>query len=306
MGVQIEYRAQLEKSDPREHPVTIIGNLEHLKSVPYSFIQAKLGNRVSQETFDSAILSLHPSPTDACPLYLNLATVIALPKTCSPTNTTSQAHSITKVVKGSVNLVNEYVVIFCEKKDAFASGCAVARAFPLYSRKSSALTKDESTINVELILVSKCPKTGEFKIAEEKLSTSDLDLIQNAAFAIRNTAKIIDTPCNEMHTDQFIEEIKEIGKLLGITPKIIRDTELRDGGFGGIYSVGKAAVHPPALVILSHQPVGATETVAWVGKGIVYDTGGLSIKSKVTSLLSPSRLILRQKILIFFRLLKPN
>ena len=42
--------------------------------------------------------------------------------------------------------------------------------------------------------------------------------------------------------------------------------------------MGKAAVHAPALVVLSHTPAGAKETVAWVGKGIVYDTGGLSIK----------------------------
>jgi probable aminopeptidase NPEPL1 len=46
--------------------------------------------------------------------------------------------------------------------------------------------------------------------------------------------------------------------------------------------VGKAASDPPALVVLSHNPEGATETVAWVGKGIVYDTGGLSIKGKTS------------------------
>lgn len=49
----------------------------------------------------------------------------------------------------------------------------------------------------------------------------------------------------------------------------------------GLYGVGKAAVHPPALAVLSHTPEGATQTIAWVGKGIVYDTGGLSIKGKV-------------------------
>ena len=49
-------------------------------------------------------------------------------------------------------------------------------------------------------------------------------------------------------------------------------------GFGGIYGVGKAAIHAPALVVLSHTPKDAQKTVAWVGKGIVYDTGGLSIK----------------------------
>ena len=49
----------------------------------------------------------------------------------------------------------------------------------------------------------------------------------------------------------------------------------------GIYGVGQAAVHPPALAVLSHRPPGAEETICWVGKGIVYDTGGLSIKTKV-------------------------
>jgi probable aminopeptidase NPEPL1 len=51
--------------------------------------------------------------------------------------------------------------------------------------------------------------------------------------------------------------------------------------FPGIYGVGKAAIHQPALAVLSHTPNNATRTFAWVGKGIVYDTGGLSIKGKV-------------------------
>uniref|UniRef100_A0A673LQV6 Probable aminopeptidase NPEPL1 n=1 Tax=Sinocyclocheilus rhinocerous TaxID=307959 RepID=A0A673LQV6_9TELE len=77
-------------------------------------------------------------------------------------------------------------------------------------------------------------------------------------------------------------EIKAVGNELGITPTIIRGEELKQKGFGGIYGVGKAAQHPPALAVLSHTPSGATQTIAWVGKGIVYDTGGLSIKGKTT------------------------
>ena len=40
-------------------------------------------------------------------------------------------------------------------------------------------------------------------------------------------------------------------------------------------------MNPPALVVLSHTPPKASTTIAWVGKGIVYDTGGLSLKTKV-------------------------
>ena len=65
---------------------------------------------------------------------------------------------------------------------------------------------------------------------------------------------------------------------MGIAPLVIQGEELNEKGFGGIYGVGKGALHAPALAVLSHTPSGATETVAWVGKGIVYDTGGLSIK----------------------------
>lgn len=56
---------------------------------------------------------------------------------------------------------------------------------------------------------------------------------------------------------------------------------MKKKGLGGIYGVGKASIVAPALAVLSYTPLGATETIAWVGKGIVYDTGGLSMKDKV-------------------------
>ncbi|CAM6031950.1 unnamed protein product, partial [Sphagnum compactum] len=85
-----------------------------------------------------------------------------------------------------------------------------------------------------------------------------------------------------MNVSHFIEEIYTVGNALGITPLIIRGEELKEKGFGGIYGVGKAADVPPALAVLSHTPQGAKESIAWVGKGIVFDTGGLSIKGKTT------------------------
>lgn len=79
------------------------------------------------------------------------------------------------------------------------------------------------------------------------------------------------------------QDIKAVASELGIAQTVISGEDLREGGFGGVYGVGKAAAHPPVLAILSHTPPGATKTIAWVGKGIVYDTGGLSLKDKVRS-----------------------
>lgn len=134
----------------------------------------------------------------------------------------------------------------------------------------------------------------------QELTAEEISCISNAATGVRLAARIVDTPCSEMNVDHFLkvkqiegffsencsnrwdlQEVTNIGTELNITPTIIRDKELAEMGFGGIYGVGKAAKVPPALAVLSYTPAGATQTVAWVGKGIVYDTGGLSLKGKV-------------------------
>lgn len=79
---------------------------------------------------------------------------------------------------------------------------------------------------------------------------------------------------------------------MNVKVTVLRGEDLREKGLGGIYGVGKAAVCPPALAVLSHTPPGANQTIAWVGKGIVYDSGGLSIKSKVFLMLGSEIIVI--------------
>merc|ERR1712037_962367 len=130
-------------------------------------------------------------------------------------------------------------------------------------------------VRVEFLIV------GEGNDAKPaNLTKEDIKCLESSCEAIQLTARLVDAPCNEMHTDAFTEEAVQVARELGIRPTIIRGEELRDRGFGGIWGVGKASVHPPALVVLSHTPPTSKQAIAWVGKGIVYDTGGLSIKGK--------------------------
>ncbi len=65
----------------------------------------------------------------------------------------------------------------------------------------------------------------------------------------------------------------------GVATRVWDERELRAGGFGGILAVGQGSVSPPRLIQLSYEPEGeATGHVVLVGKGITYDTGGLSLK----------------------------
>ncbi|XP_017005120.2 probable aminopeptidase NPEPL1 isoform X2 [Drosophila takahashii] len=296
MATDVKFNDTLSCSDPQSHPVLIIGQLRHLNLLKFSHLESKLSPRVTEETFLNAVACLHPAPTDKVSLYLDVATVAALPLKASRHNTASRAHAITRLVKNHVlNVSEESVVLVCERENLFASACAVVRAFPLYSRKTGNLlaasqsksqfgggdqgdgSKDagRNVVNVEFVLINK-----EGGVESEPLTEDELNCLNETTRAIRLTARIVDMPCNEMNVDHFIQAIEDVGRELCITPQVIRGEELRERGFGGIYGVGKAAAVPPALVVLSHEPRGAQETIALVGKGIVYDTGGLSIKAK--------------------------
>ncbi|XP_055848714.1 probable aminopeptidase NPEPL1 [Episyrphus balteatus] len=279
MSTDIKFNSSLTTSDPHVTPVLIIGQLRHLNLLKFPIIECKLAPRVTEDTFKHAVSCLHPSPTDSCSLYLDMATIAALPLKSSRHNTSSRAHAITNLVKNKTMNVNDNVVIVCERADVFASGCAVVRAFPLYSRKTSNNgfnnEKSNNTVSIEFVVIEK-----DGQLATSGLSADDIACMEEAARGIRLAAKIVDMPCNEMNVSHFIEEVKVIAGELSLTPHIIRGEKLQELGFGGIYGVGKAAAVPPALVVLSHEPKGANETIALVGKGIVYDTGGLSIKGK--------------------------
>ena len=64
----------------------------------------------------------------------------------------------------------------------------------------------------------------------------------------------------------------------GVTVEILDEVALRDGGYGGLIGVGQGSSRPPRLVRLSYTHPEATQTIAFVGKGITFDSGGLSLK----------------------------
>ncbi|XP_061432092.1 probable aminopeptidase NPEPL1 [Lethenteron reissneri] len=272
-GVSLEFVASAGASDPQERPVVFLGQLQNLQKLAWAQIRGKLEPRVPEETWQAALSSLNPNPSDSCSLWLNNATVAALPSRVSRHNSPSAATFIPRLLRsGLPGGVSQCVVVVCERADVLACCGAVSRTFPLFSRRSVVTRRAEKrSVSVEFILVG---------LNNGPLDTGALQCLTSLAEGVRLAARIVDMPCSEMNTDHFLEEIAVVGKELGLTPTVIRGEELKERGFGGIYGVGKAACNPPALAVLSHKPEGATQTIAWVGKGIVYDTGGLSMKGK--------------------------
>lgn len=153
------------------------------------------------------------------------------------------------------------LVALQDPEHARAAACAVARAVPRYSSRTTA--SEDRQIRMAIL--------G---------GPSDLGPMRRAAYGVRAAADLVDRPTSELHTDAFVEEARAVAARVGASVRVIAGEELRDQGFGGLWGVGRAATRPPALVILSHEPQESSRTLCWVGKGIVYDTGGLSIKGK--------------------------
>lgn len=88
----------------------------------------------------------------------------------------------------------------------------------------------------------------------------------------------VNTPANDLVPAGFAAGIEELTAGTTVGYELLDVEALTDLGCGGILAVGQGSEHPPCLVKLTWRPEGATRSVALVGKGITYDSGGLNIK----------------------------
>ncbi|KAE8876351.1 hypothetical protein PF003_g39499 [Phytophthora fragariae] len=124
--------------------------------------------------------------------------------------------------------------------------------------------------------VATCGAEAETDDVVLPLSGAQTTLVQHTVDAIQLAARPVVASPNELHPDAFIAEARAVAQRTTSKITAIQRVQLRDQGFGGIYGVGKAATHKPALVCLSHVPEGAAEDakgVTMVGKGVIFDTG---------------------------------
>ena len=90
-------------------------------------------------------------------------------------------------------------------------------------------------------------------------------------------------PANLKTPEWMVEQATEVAQSAGLDIMVWDEERLADEGFGGIVGVGQGSVHPPRLVRLDYRPSRRARKVAHVvlvGKGITFDSGGLSIKGR--------------------------
>lgn len=99
------------------------------------------------------------------------------------------------------------------------------------------------------------------------------------ATAVATARDLVNTPPSHLFPSEFASRAKALGETVGLTVEILDEKALERGGYGGIIGVGKGSSRPPRLVRLTHKGAKRKgKRVALVGKGITFDTGGISIK----------------------------
>ncbi len=94
------------------------------------------------------------------------------------------------------------------------------------------------------------------------------------------TRTLADTPGRDLPPEEFSKRAAAMAEEFGLEVESLGVEELKHRGMGGILGVGKGSEEPPALIVLRYEPNVATSGNLWafVGKGITFDTGGISLK----------------------------
>jgi leucyl aminopeptidase len=102
----------------------------------------------------------------------------------------------------------------------------------------------------------------------------------DVAAAVATARDFVNTPPSHLFPAEFAERAKALGESVGLDVELLDDKALEKAGYGGVVGVGKGSARPPRLVRLSHRGGKSknAKKVALVGKGITFDTGGISIK----------------------------
>jgi leucyl aminopeptidase len=102
----------------------------------------------------------------------------------------------------------------------------------------------------------------------------------NIATAVATARDFVNTPPSHLYPAEFAKRAEALGKAAGLDIEVLDEKALDKAGYGGIVGVGKGSSRPPRLIRLAHRGGKGkkSKTVALVGKGITFDTGGISIK----------------------------
>ncbi|MCX6237690.1 MAG: leucyl aminopeptidase [Bacteroidia bacterium] len=113
-----------------------------------------------------------------------------------------------------------------------------------------------------------------------KISKIDINLLAVMVESVFIARDLVNEPGSHLNAVKLAESFEEMGKSAGFTSDIFHKDKIEKLKMGGLLAVNQGSIDPPTFSVLKWEPADAknTKPIVLVGKGVVYDTGGLSLK----------------------------
>lgn len=124
------------------------------------------------------------------------------------------------------------------------------------------------------------------KFSASAASRKEVSELQHITDAVYNARTLVNEPVIHMTAVQLAKEFKRMGKESGLKVEVFNKKKIESLKMGGLLAVNYGSPIPPTFTIMEWKPKGAKnkKPIVMVGKGVVYDTGGLSLKPTAGSM----------------------
>jgi leucyl aminopeptidase len=181
-----------------------------------------------------------------------------------------------RYVGGTIGrLLNEFkTVVMALPVNSEVEALALLEGYSVGNYSYTAYKSDAKKAQVQTMILA----------TKVKVKPATITRVEILREAVHDTRDLVSMPANDLYPQSFASLATKLAKGSAVTITILDEKKLASGGFGGMISVGKGSVRPPRIVKVEYKPVGAKKKIAFVGKGITYDTGGLSLKPAISML----------------------
>ena len=126
----------------------------------------------------------------------------------------------------------------------------------------------------------------KISVIAAKVSTTQLSNLSIAIDANLKARDLVNEPVNKLNAVQLADAFKTMGKQAGFKVEVLNKAKITQLKMGGLLAVNQGSVDPPTFTIMEYKPKNAKNKKPYVlvGKGVVYDTGGLSLKPTPNSM----------------------
>ena len=251
---------------PKGKSVVVVGLPTTLKSVA-----SQLNSSLASVHAKADLQSVTTIPGIAGLAATSIIAVGLGPVTSS--QTAGQQHEALRLAAGAAvrSISKASTVAIISPSDDAESVAALAQGALLGAYRFTAFRSEQPTVMIKAITVITAAAKDRDVVTQTKSAVAiaqRVDLVKD----------LVNTPPSHLSPVVFAKTAATEAKKRGITVQVLDEVQLKKRGFGGIIGVGQGSINPPRLVKLTYTHPQAKNTVAFVGKGVTFDSGGLSLK----------------------------